>query len=202
MTVGDHSSAARERVLHQAEALFSERGYDSVTLRDIAEALGMRQASLYHHAPGGKEQLYVEVTERGLQRHRRGLVEALGTTGDLRQQLRAAARWLLSQPPINLSRFVRSDLPAITQAHADRLFGAAYQALFAPVEGAVRVASDRGEIRRHDLSMIAGTFLTLIEGVWDAGGGRALDRPREALADELVDILLDGLRPRVGEGAG
>ena len=51
-------SAARERVLDVAEALFAERGLARVTMREIAHAACMRHASLYHHAPGGKEQLY------------------------------------------------------------------------------------------------------------------------------------------------
>ena len=63
-------SAARERVQATAERLFAERGYKAVTLRDIAQELGIRQASLYYHFPGGKEELYVTVTERGLQAHR------------------------------------------------------------------------------------------------------------------------------------
>jgi len=115
------SSEARERVLQQAERLFSERGYAAVTLRDIAVGLGIRQASLYYHAPGGKEALYVEVTERNLRRHHQGLERALRQAGGMRVQLRAAAHWLLSQPPMNLSRMLRSDLPAIAQAHADHL---------------------------------------------------------------------------------
>ena len=105
------ASAARERVLQQAEQLFGERGYAAVTLRDIAAGLGIRQASLYHHVPGGKEALYVEVTERNLRRHHQGLELALAQAGGMRAQLRAAARWLLSQPPMNLSRMVRSDSP-------------------------------------------------------------------------------------------
>jgi TetR/AcrR family transcriptional regulator, cholesterol catabolism regulator len=190
------TSEARERVLTRAEALFGERGYDSVTLRDIADALGMRQASLYHHVPGGKEQLYVEVTERGLRRHRAGLDAATASATDVRAQLRAAARWLLSQPPINLSRLVRSDLPAIARAHADRLIAASYEALLEPLERALGAAQARGEIRAHSGTLLAGAFLTLVEGLWDAAGGRASGRSREAMADELIDVLLDGLRPR------
>jgi AcrR family transcriptional regulator len=72
------SSESRERVLQQAEHLFSERGYAAVTLRDIAAGLGIRQASLYHHVPGGKEQLYVEVTERNLRRIRMGCARNSG----------------------------------------------------------------------------------------------------------------------------
>ncbi|HEY8601264.1 MAG TPA: TetR/AcrR family transcriptional regulator [Thermomicrobiales bacterium] len=191
-----HSSESRERVLLLAEALFSERGYDSVTLRDIAEAIGIRQASLYHHVPGGKEQLYVEVTERGLQRHQAGLEAALATATGIRAQLRAAARWLLSQPPMNLSRLVRSDLPAIAREHADRLLATSYTTLFAPIERALRDADRSAEIRLHNPILLAATFISLIEGIWDADYVGAVRHTHAEMADELIDVLLDGLRPR------
>ena len=43
-----------QRVLDVAERLFMDRGYSAITLRDIADELGMKQASLYYHFPGGK----------------------------------------------------------------------------------------------------------------------------------------------------
>ena len=193
---GQQPSESRERVLLLAEALFSERGYDSVTLRDIAEASGIRQASLYHHVPGGKEQLYVEVTERGLQRHRVGLEMALAAATGLRAQLRAAARWLLSQPPMNLSRLVRSDLPAIAREHADRLLATSYTTLFAPIERALRDADRVAEIRLHNPTLLAVAFISLIEGIWDADYVGAVRHTHEEMADELIDVFLDGLRPR------
>ena len=192
-------SESRERVLNLAEALFSERGYDSVTLRDIASGLGIRQASLYHHAPGGKEQLYVEVTERGLRRHQAGLEAAIRDTSGLRAQLRAAARWLLSQPPMNLSRFVRSDLPAIARDHADRLLATSYTTLFAPIERILREANRDGEIGLRNPMLLAATFISLVEGLWDADYVGAVQHTHEEMADELIDVLLDGLRPRGGD---
>jgi AcrR family transcriptional regulator len=47
-----------QRVLDVAEGLFIDRGYHAITLRDIADELGIKQASLYYHFPGGKEELF------------------------------------------------------------------------------------------------------------------------------------------------
>ena len=62
-------SDARQRVLDTAEALFLARGYSAVTLRDIADALAIKQASLYYHFPEGKEQLFVAVLLDGVANH-------------------------------------------------------------------------------------------------------------------------------------
>src|SRR5689334_21764607 len=100
-------SAARERVLNMAEKLFRERGYDAVSLNDLAQALGMRMASLYHHAPDGKEVLSVEVMERILQRNRAGLDQALQRSSlTFMGKLRAAAHWLIEQPSLHYGRMM------------------------------------------------------------------------------------------------
>lgn len=200
-------SPARERVLAAAARLFAERGYAAVTLRDIAGDLGIRQASLYHHVPGGKDELFLEVMERGLARHRAGLATALDADEPgLRAQLKGAARWLLSQPPLDLGRLSRADLPALGGDHAARLEAACYAALLAPLAGALIAATERGEVRLPHPTLVAGTFLSIIDGIANARRYFA-PAPAEAMADAMVDVLLDGLRPRSegnawGQGTG
>lgn len=42
----------KEKILETALDLFSQRGYDGVSVRDIARAVGIRESSLYNHFPG------------------------------------------------------------------------------------------------------------------------------------------------------
>jgi len=190
---------ARERVLQAAERLFAERGYTTVTLRDIAAAVGIRHTSLYHHVPGGKEELFIEVTERSLERHRAGLTSALAhATPNIQAQLRAVADWLLSQPPMNLVRMNNSDMPAIDPAHAERLMHAAGTALLEPIVTTLAHAHGRGEINYHNLWLIAGGLLGMIESLYSAPEGAVVEsgRSREAMAYDLIDVMLNGMRPR------
>ncbi len=192
---GEESSAARERVLLVAERLFSERGYSSVTLRDIANELGIRQASLYHHVPGGKEQLFVEVTERSLERARVELERVIGAAGeDLRQQLRSAAALLLAQPPFDLARMIRSDMPAISEVHARRLTQIALHSLVMPIETAFAAARDRGVLVMPHERLLAGSFLAIIETVQVSQ--RFTPLSGQEMADMMIDVMIDGLRPR------
>ena len=41
--------STKERILREALNLFSVRGYDAVSLRDIAAAVGIKESSLYNH---------------------------------------------------------------------------------------------------------------------------------------------------------
>lgn len=188
-------SNARKQVLRVAERLFSERGYAAVTMRDIADELGIRQASLYYHAPQGKEQLFVEVIQESLKRHHQGIERAIAESDpDIGSQLRALAFWLLSQPPVDFTRFLRSDLPALEKEHAEHLLDLAAKALIAPIKEVIVTAYRRGEIRLVDEKAIATAFLALIDSLHDMD--RYTHAPGEVLARDIIDVLLDGLRRR------
>ena len=194
------SSTARERVLAVAGGLFGERGYRGVTLGDVAETLGMRKPSLYHHVPGGKEQLYVEVMEELLGRYRVEMEQAIDRAGPgIGEQLKAAARSVLSQrPAVSLEGMVLRDMPAISAERSRRLMDVAYRSLHGPLQSALVAARDRGEIHLADPPLISGTILSLVGGAqisaYAAGHDARTDEGE--IADALVDVLLDGLRHR------
>src|SRR5260221_2975607 len=56
--------AGREELPRAAARLFAERGYHGTSLADIAAALGIQKASLYHHI-ASKEDLLWEVARSG-----------------------------------------------------------------------------------------------------------------------------------------
>lgn len=192
------ASEARERVLDAAAKLFAERGYAAVTLRDIAAEVGIRHTSLYHHVPGGKEELFIEVTERQLEHHRHGLMAVMAAAPDIRHQLYAAAEWFLSHPPMDLVRMSYSDMPAIAPKAAERLGEMALHALIIPVAEALMMAQKRGEIDYEDLGLIAGGLVGMIESLHSVPA-YAFDEPsatnksRYQMACKLIDVMLRGL---------
>jgi AcrR family transcriptional regulator len=61
----------REQILDAANALFSERGYDEVSVEDLASTAGVTRG-LVHHYFGGRKEVYIALLERlGAQRERR-----------------------------------------------------------------------------------------------------------------------------------
>ena len=53
----------REQTLDAANALFAERGYDEVSVEDIATSAGVARG-LVHHYFGGRKQVYIALLER------------------------------------------------------------------------------------------------------------------------------------------
>jgi AcrR family transcriptional regulator len=134
-----NESPARKTVLDAAEQLFAARGYAAVTLKDIAKQLDIKQASLYYHVPGGKEDLFVEVMLRHLERRR-----------------------LICQPPLNAIRTIQTDLPDLAPETAQQLEEAMRRCSFAPMESVFASHQDR---LHGDPGFIAGTFLAAIEAL-------------------------------------
>ncbi len=190
-------SDSRLRLLDTAQQLFHERGYKAVTMQQIASDLGIRQASLYYHVPQGKEQLYVEVAARSFEQHRSGLEKAINAAGPtLEEQLRAAATWFASQPPISLLGMMHADMPALSTDNTRLLEGLAYRCLFDPIAAAFRAAIARNEILPLQPDLLAGSFLALMDGVSYASSRQPGSPPRAAMTDTIVSIVLDGVRPR------
>ncbi len=45
----------KEQILDAAIDLFSQKGYDAVSIRDIARAVGIRESSIYNHYKGKED---------------------------------------------------------------------------------------------------------------------------------------------------
>lgn len=59
----------RQRIVHEAFLLFAKRGYHAVSVRDIAAAVGIKDASLYNHF-SSKQALFDAVIADALERTR------------------------------------------------------------------------------------------------------------------------------------
>ncbi|MDJ1182622.1 TetR/AcrR family transcriptional regulator [Roseofilum casamattae] len=68
--------------------LFRRYGYDGATLSRISEATGLGKASLYHHFPGGKEEMVATVLQSVEQWRLENIVPALEGEGDAITRLR------------------------------------------------------------------------------------------------------------------
>ncbi|MBD2690630.1 TetR/AcrR family transcriptional regulator [Anabaena catenula] len=190
------SSSGRNRVLDEAQRLFRTKGYNAVTMRDIAFEVGIRQASLYYHFPS-KEKLFVAVTERMFAGHRIGLQQAIEKNNtDLRSQLHAVGGWFLSQPPIHFLSMLHTDMPMLDEENTTRLSVCATESIFEPICQIFIQAQERGEIRQVRSQLLAGFFLSVLESIPVVSNSPGA-APKEVVVNEMISVLLDGLQPIV-----
>lgn len=84
--VVDHKAYRRE-LLQKARAVFAERNYADVSMRDIAQSLNVSTGTLYHYFPS-KEDLFCDLFLHAAQISANQLVDALCTIHDRRAKMR------------------------------------------------------------------------------------------------------------------
>jgi TetR/AcrR family transcriptional regulator, cholesterol catabolism regulator len=84
---GGPAADVRDQIVRSAAALFRERGYATASLRDVAAAVGLSKAGIYHHF-ATKEKILEAVYDRAVEVLEADLRRALTAEG-IEPQLRA-----------------------------------------------------------------------------------------------------------------
>jgi AcrR family transcriptional regulator len=118
-TVASSPLSMKEQLLLAAERLFAERGYDSVSLREIGTAAGSGNNSAVQYHFGSKEQLVAAIFEYrlGYIDQRRGLLIAQFQPHDLRSWVECYVLPLLEQGEIEGSHYMSFIAAVEQQSH-------------------------------------------------------------------------------------
>jgi AcrR family transcriptional regulator len=192
---------SNDRILQKALELFSGRGYDATSVREICEAAGITKPTLYHFY-GSKEGVYRALVEGALARFRDDMLRALAGEAGLREQLtrmsRAYIDSALREP--DLARFLMALIHNPPHSAPATDFVGFYQGIVAEVAKSVELAVARGEIAAGPTEV---RVLVLMGALAEAMIGYLLcGRPEltHALADSLVDVVLGGWSPLAATG--
>ena len=179
----------KPQILEAAARLFASRGYEGTSVRDIADAAGMLNGSLYSHYDS-KESIFHEVIRRALVDATTELAEILASEPRAAERLRLAFRAYLRQSS-NLGASIGRQWRSLTgQRRASvRRQREAYASLWQRIfeEG---IAS--GELRAANpwlaRVMAQGTVAWTVE--WFRPDGSL---PADEVADAFAAMLLTGL---------
>lgn len=86
-----HTQESKQKlrgICRTAARVFYEKGYDGASMQDIAEAVGLTKAGLYHHV-GSKDQLLFEIMNYGMDILDETVLAKVRSISDPRQKLRA-----------------------------------------------------------------------------------------------------------------
>jgi len=188
----------REHILRAADDLFTQLGYAAVTLADVAAAVGVSKAALYHHFPS-KADLYTAVMCRTL-----GLIASAIQTAT-REPAPVAVKLLrLAEYPIVFPE-ADADLDAMLR-DADAHLSPAQRAVIAgsdrdrldAMEELMREGIDRGELDPDlDSRLLAHTFWHLLDGFVGRRRPAAFPGNRET-AEAVVRLFLRGAATTAG----
>ncbi|MDD7939231.1 TetR/AcrR family transcriptional regulator [Actinomycetospora lutea] len=187
------SAERRTEIVSAAAAIFASRGYAAVGMRDIADAVGIRGASLYHHFSSKEEILYaicLTVTQEPVEQNL-PLLDAPGTpTERLTTLIGAHIRHLLHR---RVEYVVgQHERPALTGEHRADIDQ--YLHYYNRRVRDVLVAGMRsGEFRELDPGLAALGILDMLNGVSGWIRGEADDDADDVVASHTA-LVLGGLR--------
>lgn len=183
-------SEMRARILSEAARLFVEYGYNGISMREIAEAVGVSKAGLYYHYRD-KEDLFLAILTGALDDLER-IVQRARQEPDTRAQVQLLVRELFAQAPEQraIMRLADQGMARIDpQLRAQ--FNQSYERKFiGQVADLVRDGVQRGALRPADPTALAWALLGMIYPFFTPGG-RSSER-QEELTGLLVGLFLDG----------
>jgi AcrR family transcriptional regulator len=194
----DRGDATRRHIVATATRLFTEQGYEAVSIEAVLKACAISRGALYHHFPS-KEAVFTAVLEAVEARIAEQVSAAGKDAEDGVDALRRGARvWLdLAREDAAVRRIVLVDAPAAIGWEAWRRLDEHYslgllRAGLAMLAEEGRLAADKVDTYAHILLAVLVELALLIARSPDDAD--AVRRGREA-----VDRMLDGLLARASD---
>lgn len=185
----------KEDILSAAAQMFREKGYNAASMQDIADAVGLQKASLYHHI-SGKQEILLAILDHALDLLNADMEQVvrkdLPAERKLGEAMRAYTHRLTADADLAAVLLLehRSLKPALRKKHIVRRdkFEAYWRQIIA--EGV-----EQGVFRLVDPEIIGFALLGVQNWMitWYRGNGRFSP---EELADHFCDLFFYGLRPR------
>ena len=196
IAAAEHTRHAQ--ICRAAAALFCERGYDATSMDDIAKAVGITKAGVYHFVPGGKQALLYAVMSFGLDRLETEVITPARAIADAEARLHAIIRHhvriitegatthgfnpitIVVDETGGLNKWQRRQIDRRKRAYVDLLRTTLAQ------------LKTEGKLRALDETVAAFSMLGTVLWVarWYEPGGRL--QP-EQIAEEILSLALGGL---------
>jgi AcrR family transcriptional regulator len=182
----------REGILEEAARIFSEKGFHATSMQDIAEAVNLQKASLYHHFDS-KQEILIALLDHALDlinnRLELVLAQSLSPEEKLRQAMVSYFQTIAENQSLAavLLLEIRSLDPELKDRHASRRekFDRLWRDLIS--EG-----KQAGQFSNVDPSLTGRALLGVMN--WSVTWYRK-DGPRSSneIANLFADLLLNGL---------
>lgn len=200
------------RIRLAAEELFSEQGYDAVSMSAIAERAGVSKANVFHHFKT-KRELYLAVLKRAARESTRLLDDMAHDDGDLEERLRRfiAAHMAHLYDHRRVTRLILRELLENGAPRGRELAEEVLGENFARFVGILREGQVRGALRDDVDPTVVATALIGANVFFFESADLLRHLPQVDFADTpmrytemLASILLRGAlrRPAVREEAG
>ena len=186
-------SDLRQQILSTAKNLFIRQGYHGLSMRQIAEALGVSKAALYYYFRD-KEELFLAILDSYLDEIEGELQRIQQEQVGARQRIQAMVEIILLQPAeqravIRLSSQEMAQLSLPARQAFDRAY---HRKFIDRICAILQEGMQNGELRPVDPNLAAWALLGMMYPYFYPAHSSDLLPPVE-VAEHLVRIFLDGI---------
>jgi AcrR family transcriptional regulator len=186
-------SISRDHILESAAEVFSQKGYNGASMSDIAEAVGLQKATLYHHF-GSKQEILAELLDRAMSIVTRNMALVLLMDRPPDEKIKIAMQTYLQvlceQP--DLSSVLLFEYRSLEKEFYKRhirnrdMFEKMWRDL-------IKEGIDSGQLQSESVSMTVWALLGVMNWTitWYRPDGNL---STEEISDLFTNLFLDGLR--------
>jgi AcrR family transcriptional regulator len=184
-------------IYRTAAQIICEKGYDATSMNDIAEAVGITKAGIYHHIPGKKELLF-RIMNFGMDELDEEVILPARVIEDAEQRLRAIITnhvQLITRRSTprgnNPVTIVIEEVAGLTPAHR-RKIDQRKRAYVELIRDTLARLKEEGRLSQVDVTAAAFSLLGMILWLsrWYNPAGRLTP---EQIAEQITSIALGGL---------
>ncbi|WP_217618149.1 TetR/AcrR family transcriptional regulator [Achromobacter sp. GbtcB20] len=186
--------APRERILEEAAKLFARSGYDGSSISDLAAAIGVSKAAIYHYYPT-KQDIYdaiiLQVLEGLTQTVGRDVAGAVGGVARLRAFMVGHARYFEQHHAQFVTMLIGYSGMALSEREDAARLRDSYEKLLRDV---IAQGVADGAFRALDVAATGRAVLSMLNWMvrwYKPGQGDSA----ETIADGYFDLLVGGMRP-------
>lgn len=190
------STDSRAAILNAAKRLFMQDGFRGISMRQIAEAVGVTKAALYYHFRD-KEDLFVAIVEQYLLEMAALIEQVAADNTDARRQISDFVRRILEQPPEQRSiiRLASQELGNIGPHNRAQFLAIYHDQFVGRISALLAEGMARGELRAVEPGLATWTLLGMMYPYFHPTPPTQM-APTPELIEQLLQIFFDGLTPR------
>jgi AcrR family transcriptional regulator len=198
----EDKSQRRDQIMAAAKEVFARKGFHATTIADIAKRAGLAYGSVYWYFDS-KDELFhalMAAEESALRNHLASALAALGVPAEnfgQEEPLRVAVRATLEffESDKATVKLLLRDAYALGERFEKHL-GGIHERFIDDIETFIVAAQERGEVVAAPPRMVAYTLAALVGQLAHRRLNTDDDVTAAQVADFVVALVLDGLRPR------
>jgi AcrR family transcriptional regulator len=183
----------RGQILSTAKNLFIQKGYHALSMREIAEAIGVTKAALYYHFKD-KEELFLAILDLYLNETSAAIDQIIAGPGNSAVKIRMFVECILAQQADQraIIRLASQEMSQLSQTARKSFDGVYHEKFIDKIKAILRSGMENGEFRLMQPDVATWALLGIMYPYFYPSQTGNLPLPVETI-NEITTIYLNGI---------